>query len=110
MIKIDRRQMARNEYMARINRVIDHIDRNIGKDLSLEELARVAHFSRFHFHRIFHALVGETLNTFIQRLRLERAANQLTDNPKKSITAVGLDCGFSRDPLPLPGPSRSALG
>jgi AraC family transcriptional regulator len=95
MTKIDRRQMLRDEYMARINRVIDHIDRNISKDLGLEDLARVAHFSRFHFHRIFHALVGETLNAFIQRLRLERAANQLTDNPKKSITAVALDCGFS---------------
>jgi len=95
MIMIDRRQMLRDEYMARINRVIDHIDRNIGKDLGLEELARVAHFSRFHFHRIFHALVGEALNAFIQRVRLERAAGQLTDNPKKTITAVALDCGFS---------------
>ena len=95
MIRIDRRKMLRDEYMARINRVVDHIDRNISQNLGLEELARVAHFSPFHFHRIFHALVGETLNSFIQRVRLERAANQLADNPKKSITAVALDCGFS---------------
>jgi AraC family transcriptional regulator len=95
VIKIDRQKMLRDEYLARINRVIDHIDRNIGQNLGLGELARVAHFSSFHFHRIFHALVGETLNSFIQRVRLERAANQLSDNPKKSITAVALDSGFS---------------
>ncbi len=70
----DRAQMLRAEYRARINRVIDHIDRNIGRSLRLEDLARTAHFSPFHFHRIFSALVGETLNAYIQRRRAEAAA------------------------------------
>ena len=41
------------------------------------------------------AIVGETLNQFIQRIRLEKAASQLIDNPKKSITEIAFDCGFS---------------
>lgn len=81
--------------MARINRVFDHIEANIDRDLSLDELAGVAHFSPFHFHRIFKALVGQTLNRFVQRVRIEKAANQLIHNPKKSITEIALDCGFS---------------
>lgn len=80
--------------MVRINRVIDHIEANISEELSLEDLAQVANFSRFHFHRIFKALVGETLNQFIQRLRIEKAAIQLVIS-KKSITEIALDCGFS---------------
>lgn len=83
------------EYVARINRVMDYIEKHLDHELTLEELARVASFSRFHFHRVFGAMVGETLNHFIQRLRAEKAASQLRYNPKKSITEIALDCGFS---------------
>ena len=93
---IDSKQKyLRDEYISRINRVIDYIEANIDQDLSLENLASVAGFSRFHFHRIFRAMVGETLNGFIQRLRLEKAVIWLRDNPKKSITEIAFDCGFS---------------
>jgi AraC family transcriptional regulator len=85
----------REEYFARINRVIDYIEENIDKEFVLADLARVANFSPFHFHRIFSAMVGETLFQFIQRIRLEKAAMQLYNNPKKSITEIALDCGFS---------------
>lgn len=91
----DKQKYQRQEYTSRINRVMDHIEANIDIDLSLENLAQIANFSRFHFHRIFRAIVGETLNQFTQRIRLERAAAQLTLNPKKSITEIAFDCGFS---------------
>ena len=83
------------EYKSRINRVIDYIEANIGSELSLKELAGVAHFSPFHFHRIFGAMVGETLSGFIQRIRLEKAAMKLATDPKKSITEIAFESGFS---------------
>jgi len=95
MIPIDRARALRAEYQARINRVIDHIDLNIGRDLRLAELARTANFSPFHFHRIFSALVGETLNGYIQRRRAEKAAAALLANPKATITEIALDSGYS---------------
>ena len=85
----------RQEYVGRINRVIDYIEENIDTELSLEILAKVASFSRFHFHRIFSALVGETLFGFVRRLRLERAASMLIAHPKETITEIALACGFS---------------
>jgi AraC family transcriptional regulator len=91
----NREHMQRQEYIARINRVIDYIEQNLDGDLSLEKLANVASFSRFHFHRIFRAMLNETLSRFIQRVRIEKAAMQLTSNPRKSITAIALDTGFS---------------
>ena len=84
-----------HEYTARINRVIDYIERHIDEELTLNKLASVASFSPYHFHRIFSSLMGETLNQFINRLRLGRARTMLVQNPKKSITEVALDCGFS---------------
>ena len=92
----DSKQAQRQtEYTARLNCVIDYIEANISQDLSLETLATVAKFSKYHFHRIFRAMTGETLNQFINRLRVEKAATQLIHNPKKSVTAIALDCGFS---------------
>jgi AraC family transcriptional regulator len=92
--RIQRREM-REEYAARINRVIDYVEANIDQNLSLAKLAEVANFSPYHFHRIFSALIGETLGRFIQRIRIERAANALVSNPRKSITEIAFDCGFS---------------
>lgn len=85
----------RQEYISRINRVIDFIEQNLHEELSLEKLADVSNFSRFHFHRIFKTFVGETLNQFINRVRIEKAASQLIINPRKSITEIALDCGYS---------------
>lgn len=85
----------RTEYISRINRVIDHIDRNLSQELKLDELARLANFSKFHFHRIFSAFMGEPLNQFVLRLRLEKAALRLIESPDKSITEIALDFGFS---------------
>jgi AraC family transcriptional regulator len=82
-------------YIARIQRVEDYIERHLCEPLSLDVLADVAHFSPFHFHRIFRLFTGETLNRFVTRKRLERAATQLCFSPKKSITEIALACGFS---------------
>jgi len=95
MIPYNRTEALRGEYRARINRVIDYIDRHISRELRLEELARTAHFSPFHFHRIFRAMTGETLNGYIQRRRADLAANALIAHPKATITEIALDHGYS---------------
>jgi AraC family transcriptional regulator len=84
----------RLEYEQRVNRVVDHITRHLGDPLTLPELARVAAFSPYHFHRVFGALAGETLFGFVQRLRLERAAAILRDRRDQSVLSAALDSGF----------------
>ncbi len=83
------------DYIARINRVIDYIDANIDRDFSLKSLAEVGCFSKYHFHRIFKAVTGETLHQFTKRLRVEKAATMLINCSKKSITEIAFDCGFT---------------
>ncbi len=89
------KQFQREEYIHRINRVIDYIEKNIDEELKLEAISRVANFSPFHFHRIFSAIMNESLNQFIQRIRLEKAAAMLITNPKKTITEIAFSCGYS---------------
>jgi len=86
---------TRQEYINRLNQVIDYIHANLGQQLSLSGLASVAGFSPYHFHRIFKSLVGETLGEYIQRARLERSANLLLSRPEDAIIDTAVACGFS---------------
>lgn len=88
-------EMQQREYRARIHRVMDYIEDHLDEELTLERLAEVACFSRYHFHRIFASCVGETLQRFISRLRAERAAQRLAMNPDEPVTNIAYDCGFS---------------
>jgi AraC family transcriptional regulator len=75
--------------------VLDYIEENIGKELSVAELADTANFSRFHFQRIFVSVTGESLNRYIQRVRVEKAASLLLRNKRMSVTEIALECGYS---------------
>jgi AraC family transcriptional regulator len=87
------RQVTLEDYKARMLRVLVHIQQHLDRELSLEELAGVAHFSPYHFHRIFRGMVGESLASHIRRIRLERAAGRLrfTDHP---ITDIAFEAGY----------------
>ncbi len=82
------------EYQARINMAFDYIETNLDQNFTLEELAQAASFSKFHFHRIFMAFVGETPFQFISRVRLERAASYLLSDPDEPIAEVAFRCGY----------------
>lgn len=84
----------RKEYLSRIHKAQDWIEEHLCKELTLEDIAREACFSTFHFHRVFTAVTGESLYQFILRLRLERAAAQLCQNDV-SVAQIAMDLGFS---------------
>jgi len=79
---------------SRIDRVASYIECHPEKDLSLDELSRLANFSKFHFHRLFKARTGITANQLHQRTRMKRASLQLVFNPISRINDVALDAGF----------------
>ncbi|MFC5474896.1 AraC family transcriptional regulator [Paraherbaspirillum soli] len=87
-------QLYRAEYSRRINRVLDYIDRHLDTPLDLDELAVVANFSRYHFHRVFAAWMGETLGDYARRRRLECGAIKLAQRPDIPILEIALATGF----------------
>lgn len=80
-------------YQQRINLVLRHIEQHLDSRPDLEELARIACFSPYHFHRIFSSMVGESVAAYIRRLLLERAAMQLGHSPE-SVTQIALGAGY----------------
>jgi AraC family transcriptional regulator len=85
---------SRDVYIDRMHRVTEHIDQHLDQFLDLESLAEVAHFSPFHFHRLFSALMGETLGAYLRRRRCEVAATRLLAQPKLSVLQIALGVGF----------------
>lgn len=75
--------ISKAHYEKRLLRVLEYIFDNLDGDLSLDALADVACMSRFHWHRVFYAMTGETVAATIRRVRLSRASGYLlqTDIP-----------------------------
>ena len=90
------RGVRHNEhYHDRVNRVLDYIAEHLDGELSLARLSNIGCFSPFHFHRIFQGITGETLNSHVRRVRLERAATLMKASPRKRITDIALETGFA---------------
>jgi AraC family transcriptional regulator len=77
-----------------MHRVLEHIDQQLDQPLDLGTLAEVAHFSPFHFHRLFSAWMGETLGDYLRRRRVEIAATRLVAQPRVSVLQLALSVGF----------------
>lgn len=86
---------VRKEHVARINNAILYIENNLSKKLMLNDIAKEACFSPFHFHRIFSLVVGETVHNFITRKRIEKAASFLVNQNEIPITEISEKLGFT---------------
>jgi len=84
-----------NDDRPRIERALGYITDNIARPLTVAEVAKRAHLSEFHFHRVFSAVMGEPVGRWITRKRLELAAMRLAYEPETSVTAIALSVGYS---------------
>jgi AraC family transcriptional regulator len=82
------------EFNRRMHRALEFIDRHLDQPLELPQIATVAHFSAFHFHRVFAAWLGETFGEYLRRRRLEVAATRLLGQPQDSVLTIALSVGF----------------
>ena len=86
---METKDINKQEYQLRINKVTDYIHNHIDQPLSLQKMAGIACFSPFHF------LTGETPTDYIKRTRIEKAALLLKRNKELSATEIARLCGFS---------------
>lgn len=89
--------VSHTDYQKRINKVFHFISENLDGNLSLETVSKVASFSPFHFHRIFKTLTGETLNEYVTRLRIEKAASVLIHRKNVSVSELSKQYGFNNN-------------
>jgi len=80
-------------YLQQIQRGIDYIEANLDDDIQLNQVARAADISQWHFQRIFKALSNETLKTYIRSRRLARSLEKLLVS-KHKIIDIALSAGY----------------
>lgn len=81
-------------YEKQLEKVTEFIGKHIDEQLSLDQLSNIACFSKYHFHRLFTAYTGLSLQQYIRWLRLKRAAHQLSFERDKTIIEIAIDAGF----------------
>lgn len=77
-----------------IQRVIDSIHQNIGEPITIDDMARTAMFSKFHFTRIFQRATGVSPGRFLSALRLQEAKRLLLST-SLSVTEISHMVGYS---------------
>lgn len=87
--------LKKEEHIQRINKAFHYIEQNLDSALSLTAVAEVAHYSAFHFHRLFRLMTGESLNQYINRKRLEKCASILFRHQEQSVAEIYLKYGFT---------------
>lgn len=81
-------------YQHQLSKVIEFIGKHLDEELTLTQLSHIACFSKYHFHRLFSAYTGLSLQQYIRWLRLKRAAHQLIVDKDQSIITIAIGAGF----------------
>lgn len=85
---------ALQNYHARMQRVLDHIDQHLNGNLDLDALSGIAAFSKYHFHRQFTATFGLSVHRYVQLARMKRASYRLAFRDAESVTDIAMDAGY----------------
>lgn len=85
---------AIENYHARMQRVLRHIEQHLDDPLDLDALSDIAAFSKFHFHRQFTALFGISPHRYVQLARLKRASFRLAFRSSEAVTEIALDAAY----------------
>ncbi len=79
---------------AALRRVVDHMHEHLAEDVALDDLAKVANVSKFHFLRLFSQATGVTPHRYLVRLRMERAGELMRDSAY-TVSETSAECGYA---------------
>lgn len=81
------------DYSEKMANATAYIEAHLREPISLDEAAKAAALSPYHFHRLFGAILGEPFGDYVRRRKLHEAAEELLENERK-ILDIALDYGF----------------
>jgi len=74
--------------------VLQYIENNYTKQITLDKLANLSHISTYHFCRLFKEFTGKTVTQYINNLRINKSKILLKES-NLNITEIALSCGFN---------------
>lgn len=88
--------MHSDRSLTRLTRVLDYIENNLGKDLDLNTLADVSHWSRWQLQRVFNEHTGLSVAQYVRQLRLSQSASHLIGSNSRHID-IAMNAGFNSE-------------
>lgn len=88
------RTLTNKYYLEEVNRAIEYIESNVSDGIGLKEISASSNLSKYHFHRVFKSIIGNTSKNYLTRLRLQKSSFLLKNTTKK-IKDIAFDCGYS---------------
>ena len=76
-----------------VNRILSYVEKNLENNLTLEEIARELHYSKFYVERVFKEHTGQPLYRYMKNRRLNEAAKKLVET-KRPIVEIALEAGY----------------
>ena len=90
----ERAYVSYSQRILGLNQAIKYIHDNYSREITLDELAKIANLSKYYFCNIFKEFTGETFKDYQSRIRIGKATELLTatDLP---VTEIAFTCGFN---------------
>ena len=85
MIKYYLERRGHMDYHTTLRGSVEYIEKNLKDRIKLEDLAQKANLSKYHYHRLFHKIVGESVYQYITKRRMEKAAEDLAQTAQPII-------------------------
>ncbi len=74
--------------------ILDYIEKNYNKPLSLEILAKTFGYSQSHFSKLFKSCVKDNLVNYINYIRLNKFIATVKKEPDTNYSSIAISCGF----------------
>ena len=87
-------RQKQHDYLERFLSICEYIDAHCTEDLTLDEIAKIAGFSKYHFSRLFKQFTNNTFYKYLNQKRIELALILLAD-PEISVTETAIQSGFT---------------
>jgi len=87
------KKVTKEFYIKSIAKAQNHIVRNLDERPNADELAKIVGISKYHFHKIFLSMTGETIHQYVRRKRLELAIVELHSS-NKSVIEIAFNSGY----------------
>jgi AraC-like DNA-binding protein len=94
MDEVERHRRARGRAQSALFDALAYMERRLDEAITREDAARAAHLSPSHFSMLVRKETGVTFKEWLNRMRVDRAAELLADTDRK-LAAIALECGFN---------------
>lgn len=84
-----------NDLFGLINEMLEYVQQNYKRDITLEDVARALGYGKHYCSRVFHEYIKQDFRNYVNGVRVEAAKRMLIEHPHKQKSEIAFECGFN---------------